>query len=110
MLGASGLASFPLSAAGTLAVSIVAALLCKRRAGQARARGDCDGFLFWHSAWHYVLPLGATVGGQLLLSEGPWDPNPHHGWHGWGLGDPVCNAAMRTSTNLTATQSSIGTT
>ena len=72
VLGATGVASFPLAAAGTLAVSIVIALGCKFRAGRARKRGDCDAFLFWHSAWHYTLPLGAAVGSQLLLSEGPW--------------------------------------
>ena len=72
VLGAVGVASFPLAAAGTLAVSIVVALGCKFRAGRARRRGDCDAFLFWHSAWHYTLPLGAAVGSQLLLTEGPW--------------------------------------
>lgn len=47
-------------------VSLIVALTCKRLGGLARARGDCHGFLRWHTAWHLTLPIGAGIA-QLMI-------------------------------------------
>ena len=71
-LAALGLATFPPASPLTLGVSVAIALACKSRAQAARQRGDCLGFLRWHSAWHYSLPLGAGIASQLLIVAPNW--------------------------------------
>ena len=65
--GALGLMHFPLASVVVLAVGIVAALLCKRRATLAiSAATNCREYLIFHSLWHLILPAAATIA-QLLL-------------------------------------------
>jgi len=58
--------SFPRDMVSVFTVSLVAAVVCKRRAALALQRRDRDAYLRWHTAWHVVLPAGAVIG-QLLL-------------------------------------------
>eukprot|EP00966_Prymnesium_polylepis_P122553 2833209-Prymnesium_polylepis.1 len=70
-----GAAHFPPASPALLGFSLAVALFCKQRGSAARARGDCDGYLWWHTAWHLTLPLGAAIASQVLL-EAPADA-PH---------------------------------
>ena len=78
VLGCSGYAKFPVESVACLGTGVGVGLFCKHRGSVAFERGDCEAFLRWHSAWHYVLPLGAILG-QLVLHR-PCDyamPPPH---------------------------------
>ena len=63
--GVLGLMHFPLASVVVLAVGIVAALLCKRRATISAATNRRE-YLIFHSLWHLILPAAATIA-QLLL-------------------------------------------
>ena len=66
LLAAAGHATFPAEATACLGTGVLLGLICKRCAAAASRRGDCDGFLRWHTAWHLSIPAGA-IAGQLLL-------------------------------------------
>ena len=63
-----GLMRFPLSSVLVLAVGIVVALLCKRRATLAISASKCHEYLVCHTLWHVTLPAAAVIA-QLLLEE-----------------------------------------
>lgn len=82
-----GVASFPPEAPTVLGISLLVALLCKQRAAAARARGDCHGYLRWHTAWHLTLPIGAGVASQVLLDM-PKDERAQWSYGIWNASYP----------------------
>ena len=66
LLGMLGHTHFATESVACLGSGVAVGLVCKQRASAAMARADCDGFLLWHSLWHYTLPFGAILG-QLVI-------------------------------------------
>ena len=84
-----GYSNFPIESPACLGTGVVLALICKQRSGAALRRGDCDAFVRWHSAWHYLLPAGA-IAGQLVLHRGcDYALQPP-----WGAGDCAFQDAL----------------
>lgn len=73
LMSLAGFAHFPPASPALLGVSLVVALFCKHRGTEARERGECDSYLWWHTAWHLTLPLGALIASQILLETPPDD-------------------------------------
>eukprot|EP00038_Savillea_parva_P028113 m.63215 g.63215 ORF g.63215 m.63215 type:complete len:201 (-) comp8140_c0_seq1:126-728(-) len=61
-----GLASFPPVFSSIVSVALAVALYCKWRSSSALHANDCHGYMWWHSGWHYSLPLAASFALMII--------------------------------------------
>ncbi|KAL3893693.1 MAG: hypothetical protein SGPRY_014056 [Prymnesium sp.] len=59
--------TMPIAATIEFPVALAAGLYCFNRSSDAVHRRDMEGYFFWHSMWHLVLPLSGVLHFSLIV-------------------------------------------
>ncbi|KAL1523417.1 hypothetical protein AB1Y20_018357 [Prymnesium parvum] len=58
--------ALPVAATIEFPLSLMSGLFCFKRSGDAVHKGDMEGYFFWHTAWHFVLPITGILHFSLI--------------------------------------------